>query len=374
MRRIIRRILLPVAAAYLALASGVARAEELKKPSLDAWIENFSMVDTAGTNSHTQRIHVNKDLFRADHTIASDGYESERLGLRHKISLDKIFSGRLGGFGSTDNLDNYSIGAEFDGTLADLIQAGFALEKSHTGSGNTRLFQIYAGADPVKNATIRLGYFRKDGISHFQGVGWTTLDNFFVGAGGHVSEKGKGKANLCLASHASEKGKGVGFKIWGQTDFDGNYSIDAQFRIGDNLGSIAHKGLMDLFDNGINDPGVADNIANFRVDPLYMHAKNALFRIRASHSKDGTVTYSGAAYVRTADLLGKDVNLTLGGTYTRLDLPGQAAQDMFGLLLAAKLGPFFLEYGAEFGRGMKPNHFVYAGASAKDIYEALAED
>ncbi len=357
--------------AMLALA-GTAKAEEIKKPSVNAWIENYSVLNPDGVDSHNQRIHVNNDLFRADHFINSDGYEKERVAARPKINLEDIFNGKLGVFGSVDNQDNHSIGVEFNGTLADLISIGFALEKKHSNGFDNSLFQIYAGIDPVKNTEVKIGYFLKDGISHFQGVGNVSIDDkLFLALGGQVNEKGKGKLNACVASLPSKKGKELGFKIWGQSDFDGNHSIDATFKIGDKKNIFSHKGLMNLFDAGINDPGVADNMGNFRPNPKYMDAKDALFRIRASHSKDGTVRYFGEAYVNSANMFGKDFEVGIAAKYLRTELPGHVVKEMLGVLLAIRAGPFYLEVADEFQKGKAHVPALYVGASASDIYDCF---
>jgi hypothetical protein len=360
--------------ALLALASA-ARANEPKKPSLNAWMENYSVLNPDGVDSHNQRIHVNYDLLRADHFIDSDHYEKERVAARPKINLEDVFSGKLGVFGSVGNQNNHSIGLELDGTLADIISTGFALEKKHSSRVDNSLFQIYAGMDPIKNANIKLGYFLKDGISHFQGVGNISLDDkLFLGVGGQVNEKGKGKLNACVASLPSKKGKELGFKIWGQSDFDGNYSIDATFKIGDNKSLISHKGLMNLFDAGINDPGIADNIGNYRPNPKYMDAKNALFRIRASHSKDGTVKYFGEAFVNSAKMFGKDLEVGVGAKCLRTELPGHVVENMFGVLLALRVGPLYLEFADEFRKGKAHVPAIYAGFSASDVYDCFVKD
>jgi hypothetical protein len=107
---------------------------------------------------------------------------------------------------------------------------------------------------------------------------------------------------------------------------------------------------------------------------LYCYGQKAIARITASHAKDGTVNYSGEAYVRTSDLLGKDINLVAGGKWARIDLPGQKAQDIFEVLLGAQLGPLTVEYYGDFGKGMKPVHMVYVGTSANDLCKFFAKD
>ncbi|MBW2963550.1 hypothetical protein KY306_02125 [Candidatus Woesearchaeota archaeon] len=374
-------------AAYFALAP-VAKADDPvkpetqptvavqkeTKPSLDIWLENFSAIDTDGPDVHIQRLEVGDDLFRADHTITDDDYEGWRLGGRQKVTIGDLISGKAGIFVSMDNASNYGLGAEFNGTIAELVQTGFSLERD-TGT-DSKLFQVYAGASPTENSNVKIGYFLKDGVSHLQGVGWLNLKDsrILAALGGQVSEEGKGKINACIAHYGPKKGEGIGFRIWGQTDFDGNYHVDALLTLGDRNGAGAHKGLMDLFDNGVNDPGVADNIANFRPSPLYTKGSDAVLRIRASHAKDGTVTYHGEVYGRTNELLGKDVNVTGGVGWTRTELSGQTAQDIYSAFIGADIGPVTIEAGVEGGKGRKPSGFGYIAASLNSILDYFRKD
>ncbi|MFC1801368.1 hypothetical protein ACFLZB_02800 [Nanoarchaeota archaeon] len=349
-------------------------AKKVTPASLDVALENFSFVDSAGSDSHTQRIEVGDDLFRADHTITDGGYEGWRVGGRHKVSLADVVSGKLGMFGTVDNAGSYGLGAEFNGTIADVIQAGFSLERN-TGS-DSRLFQIYAGTNPTENSNVKISYFLKDGVSHLQGTGWLDLEGprIMAALGGQVSEEGKGKVNACVSHYGPKKGEGVGFRLWGQTDFDGNYVVDATVTIGDRLGSGAVKGLMTLADNGINDPSVVSNIADFRLAPLYCYGQKAIARVRATHKKDGTVAYSGEAYVRSDELFGKDVNVSAGGGFTRVEMPGQVAEHIYNITVGADAGPITLEGSADFGQGRKPTWTAYVASSLNRIVDYFRKD
>jgi hypothetical protein len=348
----------------------VPKAEEQKavapaEPSIDLKAEHYSGFNPDGDDLNRQRIEVvldgNDRLFRAERLQRGD-YDFVRAGLRPKLKVSDAFNGFLGGWFYGDNNGDNGFGAEADATIADMLHAGLALEKSEAGGKDSRLFRVYAGAQPTSNSRVDIGYFMKNGVSYFQGAGHIALEDpaLFFGLGGDVDETGKGKLSAILAKYAKKRGDGLGVRLVGQTDFNGNDSVEAIVSLGSNytLGSLI--GLNSVVD-GLRDPRNKNNINMFRNPPLQCWAKNLVARLYASRKNGGDVTYGAEVYLNQQII--DELGLTCGAGWTKVE----GAEQVFSALLGASVGPLRVEYSCNFGQGRKPDHGVYLATSGGQI-------
>ncbi|MBW3012928.1 hypothetical protein KY340_01870 [Candidatus Woesearchaeota archaeon] len=351
----------------------VPKQEEIKAaapvdPTIDAKLEHYSGINPSGDDVNRERIELvldENDRFARAERLQRGDFESARAGLRPRIKIGTAFDGSVGGWFYGDNDSMYAFGGEADGRIADMINAGLAIEKSQAGAKKSRLFRVYAGANPSSNSRADIGYFIKNGVSCFQGAGHLALDNpnLFFGLGGVVDQTGKGKLSAILASYAKKRGEGVGFRLLGQSDFRGNDSIEAIVSLGSNytLGSLVG---LNSFVDGVNDPRDRNNINMFRNPPLQCWAKDLIARLFASRANGGDVTYSAEVYLNQQII--DELGLTIGAGWTKVE----GAEQMFKALLGASVGPFRIEYSCDFGQGRMPNHGIFVATSGKKLYDA----
>lgn len=345
-------------AAAGALFPGEAKAEN-KKPKFNLWAETFNQVDTNGSNLWQPRIEVsngdNSYFFRADyqHTHDRDAY---RIGSRLPVDFD-VLRGEIGAFGSTDSDDNHGIGVEFDGDLLDFLKVSGSLEKTN----GHQLKHVMIGKDFPFDLTAKLGYFNKDGKSHLNGAAWQTFDDqYLLGVGGRVDEEGKGFFNACFGRYAKKKGEGIGWRVFGQTDFDGNWCLDGILTLGNKYSKPSFAGLLDPYKGGPNDPGIVSNIADYRPSSAYGYGDDAVLRFKVSKQKGQPAMYFAEAHYNFGRL-GPVDNIRAGASWQRLDTPD--AKDLVSAVFSAEIGPLCAEYVLNMQQGKGPVHNIWFGTS-----------
>ncbi len=364
-----KKTLLALALAASSLLPRLATAED-KKPKFDLWAETFNLVDRNGTNLWQPRIEVSKDgdsyFFRADYQKTKDR-EAYRIGSRLPVDFDAL-KGELGAYGTTDSGDNQGIGCEFDGTLLDFLKLSGSLEKTN----GRQLKHISIGKEFPIDLTAKLGYFNLDGKHHLNGAAWQTLDSqYFLGIGGRIDDEGKGFINACFGRYSPKKGEGIGWRLWGQTDFDGTWSIDGQLAIGNNFSLPSFTGLMDVYKAGINDPRLVSNIADYRSPPAYTKGKHVLIRFNASKKKYQPASYIAEAHCNFGKLAFLD-NIRAGGRWYHQDISN--AKDIFEAVLSADIGPLCAEYTLDLQQGKKPVHMFWLGTSLNDCIDCFRSE
>jgi len=354
-------------AAAGALFPNAAKAED-KKPKFDLWAETFNLVDRNGTNLWQPRIEVSKDgnnyFFRADYARTKDN-ETIRMGSRLPVDFDAL-RGDIGAYGSSDAKENYGVGFEFDGDILDFLKISGSLERTNT----SQLEHISIGKKFPIDLTAKLGYFRKDGKSNLNGVAWQTLDEqVFFGVGGRIDEDKKGKINVCFGRYFKEKGEGIGWRLSGQYDFDGNFTIDGSITIGNKYPFAAFAGLMDVYKAGMNDPKIVSNIADFRPPPAYNYGKDVFIRFRADKKKGQPANYMAEAHYNLGKL-GPVSDIRAGERWYHEDI-SSFAKDIFETVLSANIGPLCAEYTVDLQKGKKPVHMFWLGTSLNDCIDCF---
>ena len=345
-------------AAAGALFPGEARAED-KKPKFNLWAETFNLIDTNGSNLWQPRIEVsngkNSYFFRADYQKTHTN-EAYRIGSRLPVDFDAL-RGEIGAFGTTDSDDNHGIGVEFDGTVVDFLKISGSLEKTV----GHQLKHVMLGREFPFGLTAKLGYFNLDGQHHLNGAAWQTFDDqYLLGIGGRVDEDGKGKFNACFGRYAQEKGEGIGWRVFGQTDFDGNWSMDGILTFGNKYSLASFAGLLNPYKGGPNDPGIVSNITDYRPSSAYGYGDDAMIRFKVSRQKGQPVTYFAEAHYNFGRL-GPVDNIRAGASWQRLDTPD--AKDLVSAIFSADIGPLCAEYILNMQQGKGPVHNLWFGTS-----------
>ncbi len=358
-----------LAAAAGALFPGTVKAEE-EKPKFDLWAETFNQVDTNGHNLWQPRIEVSKDgdsyFFRADYQNTHD-METYRIGSRLPVDFDAL-RGEIGAFGTSDSDDYHGIGVEFDGDLLDFLKVSGSLEKT----AGHQLKHVMIGKDFPIDLTAKIGYFNLDGKSHLNGTAWQTLDDqYFFGIGGRVDDEGKGFINACFGRYAKKKGEGIGWRVFGQTDFDGNWNLDGILTLGNKYSKASFNGLLDPYKGGPNDPGIVSNIADYRPSSTYGKGDDAVIRFKVSKQKGQPVTYFAEAHYNFGRA-GPVGNIRAGARWQRLDTSGE--RDLVQAVFSADIGPLCAEYILDLQQGKGPVHNIWVGTSLNDCIDYFRKD
>ncbi len=361
-----KKTLIALALAAASLLPRAAKAEDTK-PKFDLWAESYSSVDRnePRNNLWTPRIHLSKDkddfFFRAEYTKSHD-LESVRLGSRVDANLANAVKGQVGFYGNSDSNENYGIGVEFDGDIVDFLKVSGSLERTNT----KQLEHITVGTDLPLNITAKLGYFNNDGTSNLHGTAWTSLDDqFFLGIGGRIDENKKGIINMCFGRYFAKKGEGLGWRLWGQYDFDGNWSVDGIMTLGNNFSQPSFTALMGIYKAGINDPKIVNSIADTRAPSPYVRGSTVL-RFNAAKKKGQNAKYIAELHQNFGNI-GPVTDMRAGGRWYHEDVSN--AKDLFQAVFSAGIGPLCAEYVLNLKQGKKPVHEIWVGTSLNDCID-----
>jgi hypothetical protein len=340
-----------------------ARAEE-KKPEFNLWLETYNIVDRNSANLWVPRIELSKDksnILVAEHSKSQD-YHDTKIGGRISVDFGDVVKGKVGVYGRRDTDKNHGLGVEVNGTIAKFFQAGASLEATN----NSQLEHVFVGKQFPIDLTAKLGYFRKDKMSHLEGVLSKTFGQYFLGVGGNINEEGKGKINICFARYAKKKGEGIGGRAWAQYDFDGNYHIQGIFTIGNNFTLPSLDGLMDVHDGGLNDPKLFKNMADFRPSIAPYRGKTVAIKFAVDKARGSPAVYSGEAYFNFGNL-GPVKNIRVGGAWIHEDISN--ADDVVKAFIGCGIGPITAQFVEKLQSGQKPIHEIWIGAGMNDCID-----